>query len=231
MASSGSWVFSSDLLCPSCCCGHPLLSGPQLLLAYLLANYQMIMADQIRLFILVTPIYFEETLSKAQYQKNDLFTSAWLQHSITMELRHKRNPENDMRWTKYNLQLQYLPDTCSFPSRQELSLNDNLYCWPIFVFKTKILKRRKKDREKERKREKESKRKKKRERFKRIYWGLFPGTLFPTLQKSFHLVIFCLTKSRILGSLLKFHGQIKHLSEILLTLKYFQNDPKIDIIL
>lgn len=50
-----------------------------------------------------------------------------------------------MRWTKYNLQLQYLPDTWSFLSRQPLSCNDNQNHWTIFGLKTKLSKKESKE--------------------------------------------------------------------------------------
>lgn len=112
---------------------------------HLLANYQMIMADQISLFLLLLFIlkkHSEQVTIPNLHQHNHCRT-------ITMELKHKRNSEYEMQWTKHNLPLPYLPDTWSFSSRWELSLNHNQNHWPIFVCKTK-----KREREKVKKRKK-----------------------------------------------------------------------------
>lgn len=157
---------------------------------HLLANYQMIMADQISLFLLLLFIlkkHSEQVTIPNLHQQDHC-------RIITMELKHKRNSsEYEMQWTKHNLPRQYLPDTWSFSSRWELSLNHNQNHWPIFVCKTK-----KREREKVKKRKKTC---------RRIYQRLFPGTLLSTLQNSFQFFTFCPVKSRTLGFL--FTGRFK----------------------
>ena len=56
--------------------------------------------------------------SQSQYQRNDLFTSAWSQHNITIELRPTRNSEDD--------EMSQIPISISISSRHKrFSLKTN----------------------------------------------------------------------------------------------------------
>lgn len=62
-------------------------------------------------------LFLKNTLSKSQYQENDLFTPTWSQHSITIKFTYKRFSENDMRQTKYT-------SNCSVFQALEVFLED-----------------------------------------------------------------------------------------------------------
>lgn len=129
--------------------GHRLLLSRlqaflEIMLTCLLKNYQMIMAEKFHYLFFFLILILKETLWATNQRVINLHQH---NHSITtMKLTHQRLSENDMRWTKHNLQLQYLPDTWSVPWRQELTLSNQNH-WPILVFKTKIFKKKKHVRE------------------------------------------------------------------------------------